>query len=186
MNNPYIKNLVRQSKIDDLIYDSDHNFRSVYTKILFKDPKLFRSLIFTKPSTSYEYLTKCYNDGIKVTDIIGDNKAQEIIESVEIISQDFFEDINNIIKNDEELSNKIKILKEMNKDYGSDSKGNNTLICVILILILIPTSLTCTFYSILKNLFRFIPSLYLRFSRKYYVRTMIVVSCVALIILLGC
>jgi len=186
VNNPNIMNMVGSRKFNDLVYDFDYNFRGVYSKILFKNPKLFRSLIFTKPSISYEYLTKCYNYGIKITDIIGDYKAQKIIESVKGINQDFLNDINNIINNDKELSNKIKILKEMNKDYESDSKGNNTIICAILMLILIPAALLSAFYNILKNIYRFIPSLYLRFTRKHFVRSMIVISCIVLMIFLGC
>jgi hypothetical protein len=185
-NNPDIKNLIEQNKLNDLVNDFDYNFRSVYNKILFKNPMLFGSLILNKPSISYEYLTKCYNDGIKISDIIGYYKTQEIIDSLEDIDKDFLDDINTIINNNKELSNKIETLKEMNSDYGSDSKGNNTIICAILMLILIPTALSSAFYKILRDIFGFIPSLFLIFTRKHFVRKLIAVSCVVLRISLGC
>ncbi len=126
VNNPNVKNLLEQYKYELFKVDID---RSVYRKIFFKNPRLFSSLIFTKPSLSIEYLEKCYTRGIEITSIIGEDKALEMIESIRIINLKVFDELSNIFTRNEELSKRISAFQVLNKDG---------LICNILMLIAYP------------------------------------------------
>ena len=111
-NNPEFKILFEQYKYDFFEVEID---RSVYRKLIFRNPRVFHSFIFTKPSMSLEYLNKCYNNGIEVTNVLGENKALEIMKSIEVTNPKLLDELNNIILNDEELSGKLVLLEEMNK-----------------------------------------------------------------------
>ncbi|EMR75543.1 hypothetical protein MBGDF03_00359 [Thermoplasmatales archaeon SCGC AB-540-F20] len=116
-NNPDVKNLLEYYDNDLLKVDID---RSVYRKILFRNPRLLFNMLFTKPSMTIEYLNKCYNKGIEITNILGEDKVLEMMDSVEVTNIKLFNELNNIISKDEELTNRLTTLKEMNKELNLD------------------------------------------------------------------
>jgi len=104
-------------------------------------PGYFETL-FTKPSLSIEYLEKCYNKGIEITNILDEDIVLEIIENDEVTDRKLFDEFKNIITKDEELSNRLEILKEMNSELKSVSPfEEHPIICSILFLIYDPVSL---------------------------------------------
>jgi len=135
-NNPDVKNLLEQYEYDLLKVDIDS---SIYRKIIFRNPRLFHSLLFTKPSMSIDYLNKCYNNGIEITKILGENIVIETIESVEVIDMKFFDTLDNIISKDEKLSYRLSTIEIMNNDLKLDSPLKfHPILCAIMILIMIP------------------------------------------------
>jgi len=151
-NNPDVQSLLEQYNNKILI--SDYDYKSVLSQLLFKKPRLLFSMIFTKPSVTYDYLEKSYNKGIKITNILGEDKALEVLESVEISNPKVFDELNNIILNNEELSSRIATLKEMNKEFNPIAPLDaNPIVCGTLALILIPTLIIMAFYYALAVLF---------------------------------
>ncbi|KYK22200.1 hypothetical protein AYK21_04050 [Thermoplasmatales archaeon SG8-52-2] len=116
-NNPDVKELLEQ--YNHQLFTSDYDYKSVYRQLLLKNPRLLYSMLFTRPSITIEYLDKCYNKGIEVTKIIGEDKALEIIEVNKITDTRVFDELNNIIMNDKELSGKIAILKVIKEESSS-------------------------------------------------------------------
>jgi len=134
-NNPDVKSLLEQSNYDLFKVDIDRN---VYRKLLLRNPRLFFNMLFTKPSINYEYLDKCYNRGIEITNILGEDKVFEMIESIEIIDTQLFDKINNIVMSNGELSGRFAILEEMNKELKPDMPFIGKLIlCSILFIVAI-------------------------------------------------
>jgi hypothetical protein len=133
-NNPDIKNQLVQYEDNYFNFDID---KSIYRKILFKNPILFLNLIFTKPTNTFRYLNKCYKMGNEITKTIGKDKTLEIIESVEIIDTVIFDELDKIIKKDEILSNKLATIKEMNKELNPATPTlDGPIFSVILLLVL--------------------------------------------------
>lgn len=131
-NNSDVKNLLEKYKFDFLKVDID---RSIYRKILFNNSRLLHSLLFTKPAVTHNNLNWLYNQGIKIIDIIGEDKALELIEKVKIKDKSVFEELNCIIENDVELSENIGYLAKLNNDLeatGIFSKIHDT-VCGILL-----------------------------------------------------
>jgi len=116
-NNLEIKNLL--AKYDNVLFKVDID-KSVYRKILLRNPRLLFNTLFTKSSMSLEYLNECYNKGIEITNIIGDDESLEIIENAEVTDRKLFDEFNNIITKDEELSSRLATLKEMNNALNLD------------------------------------------------------------------
>jgi len=114
-NNPDIKNLFEQYDNDLFNVDID---RSVYRKLFLRNPRLFFNTLFSKPSISVDYLNKCYNNGIGVTSIHGEDKVSEIIENVKVTDTKLFDNINNILSKDEKLSSRLETLKVINKELN--------------------------------------------------------------------
>ena len=112
-NNLDVKELLEQYDNDIFNIDID---KSVYRKILLRNPRLMFNTLFTKPSISIEYLDKCYNNGIEIANILGEDKVLEMIENIEVTDATLFDELNNIVSNDEELSDKLAVLKVMNKE----------------------------------------------------------------------
>jgi len=135
-NNPDVKELLEQYNHN--LFTSDYDYKSVYRELLLKKPRLLYSMIFTRPSITCEYLDKCYNKGIEITNILGEDEVIETIENVEVTDRKLFDNLNNIIINDEELSSRLETLKEMNKDIKLDNPWDFPVICAILILIYFP------------------------------------------------
>ncbi len=99
-NNPDVKDLLEQYNYDLFKVDID---RSVYRKLLLRNPRLMFNMFFTKPSMSVEYLDKCYNKGIEITNVLGEDKALEMIKSIEIKDTQLLDEI-------------YKMNKEINSD----------------------------------------------------------------------
>jgi len=161
-NNQDVKNLLEQQGYDLFKVDID---KSVYRKILFRNPQLLRSIIFTKPSLTYEYLDKTYNNGIEITNIIGQDKALELIESIEVSDTEVFDGFNNIISKDEELSNRLTTLKDLNNELKQDAPLENySKLCAILMGIALAFLFPCGWCYILYQIFNENPILRKIFS----------------------
>ena len=154
-SNPDVKNLIEQYEDDwkhnngFLNYDIDRNF---YRKIFFRNPWLFSSLIFTKPSVTYKYLESAYEQGCKIVNTLGEDKALEMIESIKINNPEVLEELNNIIMSNDELSNRLTILEEMNKELKPDIPLEyNPVVCAILTIILSPVLLLIALIDFFYN-----------------------------------
>ena len=88
-NNPEVKELFEQVKDKGIVFISDYNFRNVYLKLLFRNPRLFCSLLFTKYIHSLNkkvLLVKslnistsiCYSLLLTTTEWVFDRLAQSI------------------------------------------------------------------------------------------------------------
>jgi hypothetical protein len=148
--NPDVKELIEQYDIDIFNLNIDKN---VYRKLLFRDPKLFFNTLFTKPSMSIEYLNECYNIGIELTNINGEDISLEILGSVEIPSNKMIDELNNIISIDEELLCRIETLKEMNKELNDE---DYPIICSVLMALLISSIIIFYPFEILLSIFEVI------------------------------
>jgi len=139
-NNLDIKNLLKQ--YNHKIFTSDYDFKGVFSKLMLRKPRLLLHVFFTKPSITYEYLDKCYNTGIEIINVLGEDKVLEIMVTIEVTNLDVLDEIDNLITNDEELSNKLDTLKEMNEKIKLDAPLRYHLfICSILTIISIPVLL---------------------------------------------
>jgi hypothetical protein len=121
------------------LFISNYNSRNLFLPLLFEKPRLLFSMLFTKPSMTYDYLNNCYNQGIKITNFLGEDKALEIIDSIKFNNIKIFNNLNIVIKNDKELFSRIASIQEMNKELKSNSpfKGD-PLICYITLIFLFP------------------------------------------------
>jgi hypothetical protein len=129
-NNPEVKELFEQ--YDNDLFNVDIE-RSVYRQLFLRNPRLFFYMLFTEPSISLEYLDKCYNSGLEITNILGEDKVLEIIENVEVTDAKLFDGINDIISKDEELLDRLVTIKEMNKGLNPNTSWDDyPLICLIL------------------------------------------------------
>ncbi len=148
-NNPDVKNLFEQLKYNQKIFTSDYDYKSLFYQLFLKKPRLLLSILFTKPSITYEYLDKSYNRGIKCVNILGEKEALEMTYSVKISNPDLMDELNNIIKNDKELSNRILTLEIMNKDLKLEPPFmTHPIICAFMILMCIPIFILLLFFSI--------------------------------------
>lgn len=134
-NNPEVKEMFEHYDNDLFKFDID---RSVYRKLILRNPRLFFNTLFTKPSMTVEYLDCCYNNGIDITYILGEDKVINTIENVEITDTKLFDEINDIISNDEELLDRLETIKEMNKvtNLNTPIWENYPIICSILLPVL--------------------------------------------------
>lgn len=130
-NNPEVKELLEKNKYNLFTFDSD---RIVYRKIFFRNPRLFRSIMSAKPFVTYDSLENLYKNGIKIIELIGEDRSLEIMESINIKNEHVYEEFNNIIENDEELSEKISILENLNFEISSTGIGSRIveIFCTIL------------------------------------------------------
>ena len=163
-NNPDVKELFEQYEYDLLKVDKA---RSIYRKILFRNPRLFFNTLLTKPSITYDYLDKSYNKGIEITNIIGNDIVLEMIESIGVTDIEIFDKLNKIIMNDEELSDRISILKEINKELNPDDTSLEDfpypIICSILMIILLPVIFLWLFLSLIYNVVNEIANIFYGF-----------------------
>jgi len=146
-NNPDVMKLLEQYNHN--MFTSDYDYKSVYRQLLLKKPRLLFSMLFTKPSITYEYLDKCYNKGIEIINIIGENKVLEILESVGFSNTMFLDKIINIIRNDKNLYLRIATLKQMNQEIQLDSiLKYHFVICFFLLIIIFVVALIANVYLI--------------------------------------
>ncbi len=136
VNNEEIINLFNQEKNTGFFLDFDHSLRSIYRNILFKDPSLIGSLIFTNPTFTRNHLELAYEKGCKLINLIGEDKALEIIESIKNTNPTFSNGLSNIIKNNEDIKNKITEIKVMNQELNPTTPLEGyPLICAILLIL---------------------------------------------------
>jgi len=120
-NNPDVKQFLNEHK-HDLIPRNNSNYDYKYDiqKIYSKNPKLLKSIFCTKPKMTIEYLEKNYNKGLEIADILGEEESSKIVDSVRITNIELFDDLKIIILNDDELSSRTTILREINNDSKSN------------------------------------------------------------------
>ena len=131
-NNHDVMELFEQIEFIDDVVVCDYNFRNLYLKLLFRSPRVLFSLLFTRASVSYEYLDFAYKQGCRIVDVIGEDEALAIMEFIEITDPEFFDDLNYIIMNDEELHDRIKVLEELNNGLKSEPPLDDSPICEFL------------------------------------------------------
>jgi hypothetical protein len=167
-NNPDVKELFKQLKYNQRIFTSDYDYKSVFSQLFLKKPELLLSILFTKPKMTYEYINQTYNRGIKCVNILGEKQALDMTDSIKISNPDLLNELNNIIKNDKELSNRISTLEIMNNDLELDSpfKGR-PIICICLLLICIPLLILLLFSSLLMSIFEKNPDLIQRYPALF-------------------
>jgi hypothetical protein len=141
-NNPDVKEIFEGYEHN--IFNFDYNGKYIFRQLLFKNPKLLCSMVFTKPKTTTQYLDKAYKQGIELVNIFGEEKALKILDSVGLTNPELLDELNNIIMNDEDLSNRISTLIELN--------GDNSTICNILFILL---QITWIRWSIIFDLWIF-------------------------------
>jgi hypothetical protein len=155
-NNPDVKNLMKQYRYDIFNVDID---RSIYRKLLLRNPKLSLDTLFCKPSLSIEYLNKCYNNGIEFTKVIDEDKALVIGEFSASLKKEFFYKINKIISKDKELSNRLLTLENMNIELNTDLSPGMLILCVIAYILCIPLAIIflILFNTFILQIILFIP-----------------------------
>lgn len=135
-NNPDVKDLLEQYEDDLLRVDID---KSLYREIFFRNPRLLFDMLFTKPSFTPEYLDSIYDKGCQITNIIREDKVYDITKSITIGNIDFFDNINDIIVNNEELYFRIITLENMNEEPKSNPTfWSFPIICALLLILVIP------------------------------------------------
>ena len=90
-------------------------------------------MLFNKPSLSVDYLDFIYNQGCDLVNALGEEEVSQLVASIEISNQGIFEELHNIMVNNEELSNRITTLSDMNcESISRTSFEENPIICIIL------------------------------------------------------
>ena len=89
------------------IFNFDYSGKYIFRQLLFRNPELLFTILFSKPKITTQYLDKAYNQGIELVNIIGEEKVLEMLDSIEITNTKLLDDLNNIIINDKELNNRI-------------------------------------------------------------------------------
>jgi hypothetical protein len=138
-SNPDVKNLLEQYDYNLFKVDID---RSFFRRIFFRNPILFCQLLFTKPSITISYLDKCYNVGVEISKILGENKIFKLMESIEITNPQLFGKIYEIVEDD----------KLLNKNIGT-SEVDYPILCIISVLIFIPITFLLYFTTEVFSLF---------------------------------
>ena len=141
-NNPDVQDLLEEYEHN--IINFDYSGKCIFRQLLFKNPELLFSMIFTKPEITMQYLDKMYYQGIELVNIFTENKAFEMLDSVEITNLELLDELNNIIVNNEDLSNKITILSELDL---------NDIFCIILFFLFLPTVVVTSLFVFFLNLF---------------------------------
>ena len=136
-NNPEVKELFEE--YDYKIFNLDYDNKGIIIQILFKNPRLLFSKLFTKPKITNEYLNSVLNEGCEIVDIIGEEKALEMIKSVKLTNPEIVDELHNIVLNDKELTNRISTLEELNEELKPDKPfWDNPIICSFLMLSAVP------------------------------------------------
>jgi hypothetical protein len=158
VNNPSVEKLLEQSREElknKIIYDIDGN--RIIKKILLEKPGMLFTMLFTKPSISYNYLNKLYNQGIELVNILGEDEVLEIAESINFNNEEFVQDLNLIIKNDEILSKKVLTLEEMNVFKSDAQSWSFPIICTILLFNWLSIAITSLVIQTILIILQFIP-----------------------------
>ncbi|MCK5031204.1 MAG: hypothetical protein KAR64_07035 [Thermoplasmatales archaeon] len=143
-NNPDVKDLLKQNNHNK--FNSDYDFKGLYSELLVKNPEIFASMLATKPSITQGYLDKIFNIGVEMVDIIGEEQLYEIQDTIMVSNTEVYGEVKNIIFNDEELSNRIDILFDLIR----------LIICLALLAIMMPVVLA---YSVLSESLDFLTDL---------------------------
>ena len=141
-NNPEVKHFLNEHK-HDLIKNNNNNYdcRNAIKKIYSHNPKLLKSILFTKPEMTSEYLEKNYGRGLEIVDILGEEESLKIVESVNITDSELLNELKNIILNDKYLSNRVTVLEKMNNGLQLE----HPIICGIIFILFLPPYLFAQF-----------------------------------------
>ena len=184
-NNPDVKNLLEQYNHN--LFTSDYDYRNAFLQLLFKKPRLLFNVLFTKPSITYNYLDKSYNRGIEITNIIGEDNVLDMIASIEVTNPELFNEFNNIIMNDEELSGRLATLKEINKEYVSDLSWGFPIICNIVYNIFAYQFITMMILiQIYEDYYYNNPVIFLILGTWFNMKAMIALSSIFILGILNC
>jgi hypothetical protein len=159
LNNPRVKELLERSNDDDFesVLIKNVDSRHKIKKIIFENFGLFVSMFFTKPSISQNYLDNVYDNGVRLINSIGTDKTLGILESLQVSDHELMDGLDEIIKNDEMLSEQVYTLEEMNT-FGSDqSSWPFPLICTFLLINWLYLELFRVFLQTFCTIFDFIP-----------------------------
>jgi hypothetical protein len=104
-NHPDVKDYVKQNSHN--MFTSDFDFKGLYSELLVKNPILLPRLRVIRPTLTHGYLDKIHNIGIEMIDILGEEQVYEIVDTIVVSNTEFYEGLNNIVLNDEELTNRI-------------------------------------------------------------------------------
>jgi len=154
-NNPDVQSLLKEFKIN---FYFDYDGKYVFRQSLFKNPELLFSMVFIKPEMTTQSFDKTYNQGIELIDTIGEKKAYEILESVEITNPYIINDLHKIVTNNKELSNRISTLVDLNAE-------NDTIYAILSILIFMSLSLSSVFIRLAQDFENF-PLLFFCFAYR--------------------
>jgi hypothetical protein len=135
LNNKEVEDFCEKELKNGLYIDFDNNFRNTCRKILFRNPFLFHSLLFTKPSATEEYLNFAFENSNELIDIVGDDKAIDLVESMTISSPTFSKELINVIEKNDELSSKLEKIKEMNQEFNQNLPIERPLLCAIALML---------------------------------------------------
>jgi hypothetical protein len=153
-NNQEAKILLESMKIDGSPIKFNYNFRSIYREILLEKPLLLLSIILSRASISHSYINNCFKMGSEITNIVGENRVIEIIDSTQVINTEFFNELNNIIMEDEYLSSRVTALQGMDFDPNPNNPlKNSSGICDILIVLYLLYIVRYIFSNLFGNLF---------------------------------
>jgi len=100
------------------------------------------------------YLENQYNIGNEITKIISQEKADLFMSSIEIKNNKFFNDLNDLIENNDYLYNRLITLQELNSNINDDiAQENSSILCDILQLLLIGYLIRCGFIGFFGEIF---------------------------------
>ena len=164
-NNPDVKELLENNND----FFTSHFDASLFRKILYRNPLLMFSILYKKPKMTHEYLNFAHNKGNKIVNIIGEDEVLELVESVEITNPELFDSLANIINNDEELSNRISVLAEMNEELKIGKPlVDNPIICVMLFLCFVSLYMPAMYFRSLHFQYEHIPIISIFFLSLMY------------------
>ena len=98
---------------------------------------------------SVEHLDFLYNIGLKMIDRLGEEKVSEILASVEIANPEVYEELNEVIMSNEELSERIFTLNEMNAKSEEFVLGFPIICGILIVIYLIPYEILGVFAKLI-------------------------------------
>lgn len=185
-NNPDVKDLLDLYEDDLLNVDID---RSVYCEIFFRKPRLLFDLLFTKPSMTTDYLDSMYNQGCQIINTIGEDEAIEVFKQVTITNHEIFGDINNIVMIDNELSEKITIIKETNREskfYKQFYCEPLPIYCYVLFILALPLIITGEIIIPLMDRIEYRSLLWYLLLPIYFFTDLGIALCIYLMVVVNC
>ncbi len=135
-NNPDFNEFAINNKQN--LFQSSIEYKDIFTQLLKQKLIYLNRFTIYKTALSVEYLHVIYEYGCNIIKILGEEKTSELIASIEFTNNRVFEELNNIVENDEELNNNINNLKKSNVEILSITGFSDTpVICGILLIIII-------------------------------------------------
>lgn len=127
-NDPEIEEFFKQSVGERIDYNI--NVRPLFFKILLTKPGIVTSIIFNRPTESFNYLESAYDLGIDTVKILGEDKSIELFLSIKEKNPEIIEDLQSLLLNNEDLNEKITQLELLNNLPKSDFPfATNPVLC---------------------------------------------------------